>query len=48
MGIATIIPNPNQSHEKLIKYADKALYQAKDGGRDMFIISDVSPSIVLP
>ncbi|MEH2418489.1 PleD family two-component system response regulator [Nostoc sp.] len=39
MGIATIVPTWESSPSDLIVLADKALYQAKDGGRDRFISS---------
>jgi len=38
MGIATTIPNYKSSPEQLIKSADRGLYQAKEEGRDRFII----------
>lgn len=34
IGITSIIPNNNLSHEDLFKFADKALYQAKADGRN--------------
>ncbi|MEH2000133.1 MAG: PleD family two-component system response regulator [Nostoc sp.] len=39
MGIATIVPTWESSPSDLILLADKALYQAKDKGRDRFISS---------
>ncbi len=39
MGIATIVPTWESSPSDLIVLADKALYQAKNGGRDRFISS---------
>jgi len=38
MGIASLIPNPNLSPEKLIKMADEALYQAKLQGRNCIVV----------
>ncbi len=38
MGIASTIPNDRNSPEQLIKSADRGLYQAKEEGRDRFII----------
>lgn len=38
MGIASTIPNDKNSPEQLIKSADLGLYQAKEEGRDRFII----------
>lgn len=40
LGIASIIPTQNSSPEKLILFADQALYQAKKEGRDRYIFSD--------
>ncbi len=37
LGIASLIPDSRQSHQWLIKFADKALYKAKKKGRDRFI-----------
>jgi diguanylate cyclase (GGDEF)-like protein len=34
IGVASTIPNMNSSHDDLFKVADKALYQAKDAGRN--------------
>lgn len=39
MGIATVVPTWESSPSDLILLADKALYQAKEGGRDRFISS---------
>ncbi|MBG1266157.1 response regulator [Nostoc sp. WHI] len=39
MGIATVVPTWESSPSDLIVLADKALYQAKTGGRDRFISS---------
>ena len=38
LGIATLIPEPNKSLEKLILAADTALYEAKRAGRDRYVI----------
>lgn len=37
MGIASIIPTQLDSSESLIAKADKALYQAKEQGRDRIV-----------
>ncbi len=39
MGVATVVPTWESSPSDLIVLADKALYQAKAGGRDRFISS---------
>ncbi|MBT9312440.1 diguanylate cyclase domain-containing protein [Leptothoe kymatousa] len=40
IGIATVIPSREQTWEQLIHAADQALYQAKEQGRDRYIIWD--------
>jgi two-component system chemotaxis family response regulator WspR len=37
-GIATLIPGEHANIEDIIKFADKALYQAKELGRDRYIV----------
>ena len=41
-GVATMTPNKEQNFEKLIKYADVALYKAKTMGRDQIIVADIT------
>lgn len=36
LGIASVIPNLEVSPDTLISYADKALYMAKEQGRDRY------------
>lgn len=38
IGISSIIPNPNDTPQSLIETADKALYSAKQQGRNQFFI----------
>jgi diguanylate cyclase (GGDEF)-like protein len=42
MGVASLIPTSGQNPESLISYADKALYTAKDQGRNRAIASSCS------
>lgn len=39
LGIATLIPQPGQSFNSLIGLADNALYQAKETGRNRYIVA---------
>lgn len=41
-GIATVMPVPSTTPQSLIALADRALYQAKQAGRDRYVIADVS------
>lgn len=38
-GVASIIPDPTISRDELVNYADKALYEAKQQGRDRIIVA---------
>jgi diguanylate cyclase (GGDEF)-like protein len=40
LGIAAIIPSPATSAAEMLRLADKALYAAKNGGRDTFVVAD--------
>lgn len=39
LGVASICPEPKSSHEELLRSADKALYNAKNGGRNCVSVS---------
>jgi len=41
-GVASIIPTREQTFDRLIKYADIALYKAKAIGRDQVIVADIT------
>jgi diguanylate cyclase (GGDEF)-like protein len=41
IGAACVIPEPNRSRFGFVQLADEALYEAKDGGRDRFVIRDI-------
>jgi diguanylate cyclase (GGDEF)-like protein len=40
VGVATVNPTPESSHEAAIRVADRALYAAKDAGRDRYVVFD--------
>lgn len=44
LGIATVIPHPEQAIDALIELTDKALYQAKAEGRNTYCHQDLSQS----
>jgi len=39
LGVASIIPEENESEERLIELADQALYQSKDNGRNRVTVN---------
>lgn len=41
LGVATIIPTSQQSSEKLVLAADKALYEAKEQGRNRIVLKQL-------
>ncbi|MDY6807116.1 MAG: diguanylate cyclase, partial [Cyanobacteriota bacterium] len=43
MGVHSLIPNPEQSVEKFIESSDRALYQAKQQGRDRYCRAVLEP-----
>ena len=40
IGISSVVPDKNNSHEILRILADKALYQAKNNGRNQCVLSE--------
>ena len=47
LGIATVFPTKDLSEQVLINEADKALYKAKEKGRDRFILNTIKSSFVM-
>jgi diguanylate cyclase (GGDEF)-like protein len=41
LGVATVIPHPSRSLETLLQLADQLLYQAKQKGRNTYMIQDL-------
>ena len=39
IGVSSVIPHPDVSHDALVKMADTALYQAKHAGRDRAVVA---------
>ncbi|RMD73157.1 MAG: diguanylate cyclase, partial [Cyanobacteria bacterium J149] len=39
LGIVTMIPSLNSGYERMINIADKALYQAKNSGKNKIVMA---------
>jgi diguanylate cyclase (GGDEF)-like protein len=47
IGVAVLVPTPNQTPRALLDAADRALYQAKQSGRDTWRLYEPPPKVRL-
>jgi len=40
IGVASLVPPPMLSHMYIVDFADQLLYQAKNQGRNRYVLSD--------